>query len=126
MTSAGPLQEFRVTFGLEYSYKLHPTYAPAHPDGWLTIEAPDEVEARRVAVRLLGVHWSGIYPAEQDDPMWLLFPQGEVRRIPWGQVALPEEKTDEELQAEDHELFDGDPDRDFDTLQDMLREEQDQ
>lgn len=125
MTSADGLQEFRVTFGLEYRHRPHPEWAPAHPDGWLAIEAPDEASARLVALRLAGRRWDGIYPVADfrpDDPMWELFPRGEIRCIPWGQVVLPE-RTDEELQAEDDQLFGGrDPDTDFDILQDMLDE----
>jgi hypothetical protein len=73
------MTEYRVTFGQKYRRDPHPTYRKAHPDGWLTIVAPDEVAARNVAVSRLGRAWAFMYAPENWDPKW--YPLGELDRI---------------------------------------------
>ena len=48
--------EFRVTFGTAHIALPH-----AHPDGWLAVDAPDELSARLAVADLLGQRWSFIY-----------------------------------------------------------------
>lgn len=71
------MSEFYVTFGIKYAREPHPTFAAAHPDGWVTIEAPDEIAARTVAFERLGIYFAFIY---YDAPDGCLFPRGELAR----------------------------------------------
>lgn len=80
------MPEYRVTFGQKYhSRETHPTFPDAHPDGWLTIVAPDYWTARHAAVQQLGTSWSDIMTLETlgvGDQEWKrLFPLGELGRI---------------------------------------------
>lgn len=76
------MSEFRVTWGQRYAREAHPTFAKAHPDGWLTIVAPDEHAARDVAIDHLGAAWSFLYVTAELDAAWdEYFPRGELARI---------------------------------------------
>lgn len=76
------MSEYRLTFGSQYAHTRHPTLAVAHPDGWLTIVAPDERAARRVAVQLLDAAWSFLYgPDEYADAWEEHFPRGQLARV---------------------------------------------
>lgn len=44
------MKEFFVTFGCRYATEPHPYFNKPHPDGWLIIEAEDELSARRIAI----------------------------------------------------------------------------
>lgn len=80
-----------ITFGAQYSHEEHPKWPQAHPDGWLTIEAENEIQAREIAVALLGLQWSTSYTAETLEPRF--FPRGEIGRYGWKKGM--EEETDE-------------------------------
>jgi hypothetical protein len=58
------MEEFRITFGVQYAYQLHPLFAGAHPFGWLTVWAPDQMKARATAYALLGSAWAFDYSVE--------------------------------------------------------------
>lgn len=73
------MSEFYVTFGSQYSYQPHPRFAIAHPDGWLTIVARGEEEARALAFDQLGERYSFIY-GEDDKPTLGMYPRGELAR----------------------------------------------
>lgn len=73
---------YYVTFGQRYRRDTHPTFSPAHPDGWVTILAKDDLAARRVAVNWFGTAWCDLY---EDEPEQALFPLGELHRIEGGQ-----------------------------------------
>jgi hypothetical protein len=75
------MREFYVTFGQQYHHEPHPTFPKAHPDGWVTVVAADELAARRLAVEWLGTAWSSIYDEEPD---LALFRLGELHRIEAG------------------------------------------
>lgn len=86
------MSEFRVTFGQKYAREPHPTVRWAHPDGWATIDAPDHMTARQLAVAVLGASWGGLYDVAGHDGGllgdvlghavdWSLFPRGELARI---------------------------------------------
>jgi hypothetical protein len=50
-----------------------------HPDGYLTIEAKDETEARTMAFNELGQYWSNLYPEASFDKSY--YPKGELHRL---------------------------------------------
>jgi hypothetical protein len=79
------MTEYRVTFGFRYAREPHPIFDKAHPDGWVTIIAPNEEKARKAAFNLLGNVWAFLYgPEELQDTAssWAeLFPLGELHRI---------------------------------------------
>jgi hypothetical protein len=52
------MSTFYVTFGQQYRHEAHPTFPKAHPDGWVTVVAADELAARSLAVERLGTAWS--------------------------------------------------------------------
>lgn len=70
---------FYITFGQKYRSEQHPTFSPAHPDGWVTIDAIDEDKAREIAFRELGSRWSGIYTDSNFTPSY--YPRGELIRF---------------------------------------------
>lgn len=72
------LIDYKVTFGTRYRGEPHPHFAPAHPDGWVTIRARNEWEARRVAHIILSDKWSGMY---EDELRESEFPLGELAAI---------------------------------------------
>jgi hypothetical protein len=74
----GAASEYRVTFGCKYAREPHPSFPDAHPDGWVTIVAPDEMAARRVAHERLSGQYAFIYAPEEWEPEW--FPRGELAR----------------------------------------------
>lgn len=74
-----PLQEFRFTFGVQYSHEPHPYWAGAHPDGWLTVLAADEDEARAMVRPYIGNVYAFSYPKDRHDPSY--YPRGELARI---------------------------------------------
>jgi hypothetical protein len=83
------LLEFRITFGQKHATKTHLAFLAGrvdfdpHPDGWLTVLAPDETAARRLLHDRLELAWSWIYlPGNPLWPEidWSLFPLGELAR----------------------------------------------
>jgi hypothetical protein len=76
------MAEFRVTFGQKYRSEPHPSWAGAHPDGWVTIEAWDYATARARAVAGFGTAWCDLYPADAHPSTDSdLYPLGELARI---------------------------------------------
>jgi hypothetical protein len=71
-------QSFYITFGCQYAREPHPTYPDAHPDGYVTIIAPDERTARGAAFAAFGQAWSMIY-TEPPEPYFA--PRGELTRL---------------------------------------------
>jgi hypothetical protein len=55
------LKSFYVTFGVRYAHEPHPYWKGAHPDGWLTVQAPDEEAARLLVRTFIGLKWSMMY-----------------------------------------------------------------
>lgn len=58
--------EYRVSFGAQYAIEPHPRFPAAHPDGWLSVFASDELLARLAVAAVIGTAWSGIYHPEDD------------------------------------------------------------
>lgn len=70
---------FYFTFGQRYRHEPHPTVGHlAHPDGWFTVEADDEIRARLKMIEACGQHWSGCYDKEPDRQLYKL---GEIIKI---------------------------------------------
>lgn len=70
------MKEFFFTFGQKYRMESHPQ--GGHPDGYFTIVAPDEEQAREAMFKECGPAWSHNY-AER--PSLDRYPRGELRRI---------------------------------------------
>lgn len=75
------MAEYRVTFGVKYATEPHPTFSTAHPDGWVTIEAPTEEYARKIAMFIFTDKWAFIYPATSDYFWAAQYPRGEIARV---------------------------------------------
>lgn len=58
-------EEFIITFGSQYRTMEHPTFPPAHPDGYVVIHAVDEPTARATAFGMFGDHWSMCYTRKE-------------------------------------------------------------
>lgn len=71
-------EEFRVTFGCRYAREQHPYLESAHPDGWVTVWAYDEISARRIAATALGMFWSAVYRVSAVGTDWSGYPLGEL------------------------------------------------
>ena len=76
-------KEFRVTFGRRYLTEEHPTFPEAHPDGWFSILAANEDQARQRAFGWFGQAWAFIYPAEcMTEEEWLrMYPRGQIHQV---------------------------------------------
>lgn len=81
---------FYVTFNLKWATEQHPRFKDAHPEGWLEVEAPNELTARLLTIEHIGRAWAFIY----DERTWAnvnehlanpmgapLFPRGCLGRI---------------------------------------------
>jgi hypothetical protein len=73
--------EYRVTFGQRFRRDPHPRFPAAHPDGYVTIHAADEHDARRLVVANLGGEWAFLYGPNMD-------PQDGERLYPMGELAV--------------------------------------
>jgi hypothetical protein len=82
-------QEFWLTFGQRFAREHHPAFTSQkidyqpHPDGWVTILAPDETAARELAYSVFGSAWSSIYLIRQGDEeeRSTVYPLGELGRL---------------------------------------------
>lgn len=70
---------FFVTLPEHYRFVEHPTLVTAHPDGYVKIEAKDQVKAEKYANQKLDHCWSVMRPKAEFDPDY--FPRGCVGRI---------------------------------------------
>jgi hypothetical protein len=71
------MNKYYFTFGQRY--KREPHLQGGHPDGWFTIQAHTEAEARQKMVSLCGSKWATSYDTEPDRKT---FPLGELKFIP--------------------------------------------
>lgn len=76
---------FYVTFGEMYRTTEHPYFTNAHPDGYLTIDAPDELAARHAAIARIGNHWACLYTANEFAEQAADFPRNAIGYL----AALP-------------------------------------
>lgn len=77
--------EFRLTFGQQYRREPHPLGAISHPDGWVTVIAPDEKTARQLVLNKADEKWAFLYDMDdvegKSDAWWRSFhPLGELAR----------------------------------------------
>ena len=75
------LKEYRFTFGQKYRREEHPTFPAAHPDGYVTVIATDESQARNAVVGLIGTAWAFCYVAPFTDDWAQCYPLGELARV---------------------------------------------
>lgn len=71
------MPNFYLTVGQKYRYETHPQ--GIHPDGWMTIVAPDLDEARACAYDYCGESFCSVYP--ESSFSWHLYPLGEMARV---------------------------------------------
>jgi hypothetical protein len=84
------IQEFYVTFGVQYSGRPDGTPHPLgmHKDGYAVIEAPDLETGRRIAHAIFGDKYAFIYPKSEfidDGTAAKWHHSGEMLRIGWTQ-----------------------------------------
>lgn len=78
------MKKYIITFGQKYRFERHPYLPKAHPDGYVTIFAREENEARIKAAQLCGTNegkyafYAFLYDAEDFD--YSLYPLGELAR----------------------------------------------
>lgn len=73
------MPDFYVTFGSQFPRERHPTWGPAHHDGWVRLVGPEDPDtAASWCWQMFGSGWSNLYPHEPDDGF---FPLGEIGRI---------------------------------------------
>lgn len=82
---------FYFTFGQKYRHQPHPRSGPAHPDGWVTVEADDANAARVDMFRHYGPFWAMQYDQE---PSRQTFPRGELCRIKGDQMTTQKGQHD--------------------------------
>jgi len=87
------LREYAVTFGVRYRRggDPHPTLEhPCPADGYLLVEAPDELTARCRVIQAIGNAWAFMYDLPRSAPELDRFqPLGAIARIPWVDGAEP-------------------------------------
>ena len=100
--SAPVLHTFRLTFHQKYRNEYHPLFVRGrldfdpHPDGWVTILAVDEVQARVIARDRLVLGWAFLYDAADwaviPPKIWVhMHPAGEL--AVWDQILNPEDDS---------------------------------
>jgi hypothetical protein len=76
------MPNFYLTFGTNHTPDRHPNLDVAHPDGWVTITAPDYPTARAAARYLADTAWSWLYSDPADvlgtTRGYPLFPRGQL------------------------------------------------
>lgn len=75
------MKEYTLTFGQRYARDTHPRFAAAHPDGYVTIVAPDWSSARHLAFCRYGGSWAALYDSDNFPDRDELHPLGELDRL---------------------------------------------
>lgn len=70
------MPDFYITFGDRERHEEHPTFPPAHPDGWVRVAAPDQAAAHKAAYDAFGFRWSFARQAHELEPRF--HPRGEL------------------------------------------------
>lgn len=70
------MPEYYVTFGDRERREEHPTFPPAHPDGWVKVTADSLRQANRAAYDAFGFRWSTIREPDELTPTF--YPLGEL------------------------------------------------
>jgi len=74
------MQDFMLTFGVQYNEERHPRWPECNPKGWVRITAPDYEQARTIATERFGLDWSVLTPAWRFERRY--FPAGELMVLP--------------------------------------------
>ena len=77
-THSKTVTKFHFTFGQKYRHEPHPR-GPAHPDGWVTVEADNVEDAVQIMSEHYGDMWASCYTEHSFNPD--LFPRGELVRL---------------------------------------------
>jgi len=77
------MTEFIGTFGVKYSSEPHPSGHLVHPDGYVTLEAPDANAANRMMHFHYTAAFAFVKSVEDFDPT--RYPMGELTRIVMGE-----------------------------------------
>lgn len=78
------MKTFYITFGVKYLYEPHRTLGlnPALPDGWATIEAEDEYEARVALRDLIDNEYAFLYDEQPSQAKYFkLGHLGDIREM---------------------------------------------
>lgn len=59
------MPKFFVTFGQKYFHDPHPLGDVANPNGWVEVEAQNELDARKQVIGLIEDKWSMLYTEEE-------------------------------------------------------------
>ena len=76
------MAEFRFTFGVKYFYENHPCEY-VHPQGYITIVASNEMEARLWFIRNFGNKFCSVHTPEQ---MEAIYAKEDVDYWPLGEL----------------------------------------
>lgn len=57
------MPRFFLTIGVQYSHEPHPL--GIHPDGYVVVEADDELKGREMVFDLMGTKWSMLYDEDE-------------------------------------------------------------
>lgn len=86
--SGSSVQDFYVTFGVQYNTEPHPVIDhPRLASGYVVIEAPDYETARRMAFAVFGQRFSMVYDS-WEPPKPAFYPLGELARYSWAGPGL--------------------------------------
>jgi hypothetical protein len=83
------MAKFYVTFMFKQADNPPPQFPQAHPDGWLEVEAADELAARVLVTKTIGRQWAFIYDQRPDG--MAEFPRGCIARLSAGEGLVLEE-----------------------------------
>ena len=80
--------EYRFTFGQKHRHEPHPIAPWVHPDGWLTIFAPDTQRARKLAESIVGedgfsMQYGAATTGRDAWPREDIYPRDELHRATW-------------------------------------------
>lgn len=99
-------KRFIITFGQKYRRETHPTFAKAHPDGWVVVVADDDMQARLEVIHRIGREWAFLYSSAEFEaltrpvaPLRQLYPRGELDL--WVAPETSEELVRDEVGAVD-------------------------
>lgn len=76
------MQNFYMTFGVQYNHEPHPTWDGATGQGWVKVVAENYDDARSMVETRFGQAWSFLYPEEHfTEKSRSYYPMGEILSI---------------------------------------------
>jgi hypothetical protein len=102
------VEEFRFTFGQKYYEESHPCEY-AHPNGFITVVAKDEMAARAYFIKRFGETYCSIFTPKRMEELCLPYdywPKGELHRYIIGSTSQETgiEMTEHEIQMTAYQL----------------------